>query len=133
MDKIKIPFSEFEFSFARSSGAGGQNINKVNTKAVMYWDIDQSESISFDIKQRFKVRFPHFIVDGGKVLITSQKNRTQKMNIDDCIEKLLVMLEEVRFPPKPRKKTKPKRSAVEKRLKTKKLDSDKKRMRKADY
>jgi ribosome-associated protein len=133
MDRIKIPFSEFTFSFARSSGAGGQNINKVNTKAVMYWDIELSESISWDIKERFKARYGNYIVEGGQVQITSQKNRTQKANIDDCIAKLHVMLEEVRFPPKPRKKTKPKRSAIEKRLKGKKIDSEKKRMRKNDY
>ncbi len=133
MDRIKIPFSEFTFSFARSSGAGGQNINKVNTKAVMYWDISISESISPEIKQRFRERYGNYIIDSGLVQITSQKNRTQKANIDDCVSKLHAMLEEVRFPPKPRKKTKPKRSAIEKRLKGKKIDSEKKRNRKADY
>ncbi len=133
MDRIKIPFSEFTFTFARSSGAGGQNINKVNTKAVMYWDITASESLSFDIKERFRAHYGNYIIDGGMVQITSQKNRTQKANIEDCVEKLHAMLEAVRFPPKPRKKTKPKYSAIQKRLKTKKLDSEKKRNRKADY
>lgn len=133
MDRIKIPFSEFTFSFARSSGAGGQNINKVNTKAVMYWDISISESISPEIKQRFRERYGNYIIDSDLVQITSQKNRTQKANIDDCVSKLHAMLEEVRVPPKPRKKTKPKRSAIEKRLKGKKIDSEKKRNRKADY
>lgn len=63
----------------------------------------------------------------------SQKNRSQKDNIDDCIEKLHAMINEVAVPPKIRRATKPKRSAVLKRLSSKKKDSEKKRMRKNDY
>lgn len=66
-------------------------------------------------------------------MLVSQKHRTQKGNIDDCIEKLHEMLNAVLVPPKKRKPTKPKRSAVLKRLNTKKKDSDKKRLRRNDY
>lgn len=99
----------------------------------MYWDIDASESLHEGIKSRFKAAYGQYILDNGLVQISSQKNRTQKANMEDCIEKLHAMLNDVLIPPKPRKKTKPKRSAIEKRLKSKKIDSEKKRSRKIDY
>jgi ribosome-associated protein len=133
MDKIKIPFSEFNFTFARSSGAGGQNVNKVNSKVTLYWKIDETVACSIYVIQRFKDKYGQFIIDSGEVQLTSQKNRSQKANIDDCIEKLHFMLNEVLRPPKIRKATKPKRSAVLNRLSTKKRDSEKKQNRKKDY
>lgn len=129
MDKIRIPFSEFTFSYARSSGAGGQHINKVNSKVIMNWNLELSPSLPDAVKRRFKEKYRQFILDNGEVQIMSQKSRSQKDNIDDCIEKLHAMINEVRLPPKIRKATKPKRSAVLKRLTGKKKDSDKKRMR----
>jgi ribosome-associated protein len=133
MDRIKIPFSELEFSFARSSGAGGQHINKVNSKVIMTWKTDQTQACSAEIFLRFREKYSQFILENGDVQIVSQKTRSQKANMDDCIEKLHAMLNDVRVPPKVRKKTKPKRSAVLKRLSSKKLESEKKRMRKKDF
>lgn len=133
MDRIKIPFSEFTFSFSRSSGAGGQNINKVNSKVTMNWKIDETIACSLAVIERFKNKYSQFILDNGEVQIVSQINRSQKANMDDCIEKLHHMLNDVRLPPKIRKKTRPKRSAVLERLSSKKKDSEKKRLRKKDY
>src|SRR5205823_5100226 len=130
---IKIPFSELSFGFSRSGGSGGQNVNKVNTKVIMEWDIGASPSCPESVKERFREKFRGFITDQGIVQVIGQRHRTQKANIDDCIEKLHAMINEVRLPPKPRKKTKPKRSAVLKRLDTKKKDSEKKRLRKNDF
>ena len=133
MDRIRIPFSEFTFTFARSSGAGGQHINKVNSKVLLIWKIDETTACSPEVRERFKARFGQFILDNGEVHIVSQKTRSQKENIDDCIEKLHAMINEVRLPPKVRKATKPKRSAVYKRLESKKKDGEKKRLRRKDF
>lgn len=130
---ITIPLDELTFSFARSSGAGGQNINKVNSKATLYWNIEDSLSCPEAVKERFKKRYSQTITSEGIVQIVSQRHRTQKANIDDCIEKLHALLLSVAHPPKERKATKPKRSAIERRLQSKKRDSDKKRSRRSLY
>lgn len=133
MTHIKIPFSEFHFSYARSSGAGGQNVNKVNTKVILYWKMAETTCCHPDVIQRFRDRFGQFILDSGEVQITCQEFRSQKANQDHCIEKLHEMINSVARPPKVRKATKPKRSAVLKRLNSKKKDSEKKQMRRKDY
>jgi ribosome-associated protein len=133
MDKIKIPFSELSFTYSRSSGPGGQNINKVNSKVTLNWNIDESPSCSSSVKFRFKSKYRNYLLDSGEVQITSQESRSQKVNIDHCIEKLHRLLNDVLHPPKIRRPTKPKKSAVLKRLQTKRKDSEKKQLRKKDY
>lgn len=129
-----IPFNELKFSYSRSSGAGGQNVNKVNSKATLEWAIDQSSAISIDVKTRFKQRYGNLINNEGMVIISSQESRSQNMNQDTCIRKLHRMIEEVLHPPKIRKKTKPKYSAVQKRLNGKRVESVKKKLRgKVDF
>lgn len=125
---ITLKDDEISFSFSRSSGAGGQNVNKVNSKATLHWDIIHSEAISQGIKDRFLQRYGHYIV-GDNVVITSQKHRSQNLNIKECKDKLLEMLRVVEHPPKKRMKTKPTYSSVKKRLDSKKKDSLKKQLR----
>lgn len=133
MDKINIAFSEFTFTYSRSGGAGGQNVNKVNSKVILNWKIDETQCCPAGVIQRFKDKYSQFILDNGEVQIMSQKHRSQKANVDDCIEKLHAMINDVLRPPKIRRPTKPKRSAVLDRLKSKKKDSEKKQMRRKDY
>lgn len=130
---IKIPDNEFTFTFSKSSGAGGQNINKLNTCATLSWNLADSPSLSEPVKKRFRESFKRFVLEDGSVSVTSQRHRTQKRNIEDCKEKLLSMLNSVRLPPKARRPTKPTRSSVRKRLEGKKRHSDKKKMRQKDF
>lgn len=128
-EKFVIPFSELRFSYARSGGAGGQNVNKVNSKVIMDWDLAGSPSLPEDVKERFRARFKNLIKENGEVQLQSDRERSQKMNVDDCIKKLHEMIEKVAVPPRPRKKTKPTKSSVRKRLNSKKLHSEKKESR----
>ena len=133
-DEIIIPQEEFKFSFSRSSGAGGQNVNKVNTKVTLIWNFLETNSLSDAVKKRFKKRFGRTITLDGSVKISSQRFRTQPRNIADCIEKLHEMIEIVRKAPKRRIKTKPSRSSVKRNTKSRKLRSAiKSNRKKVDY
>lgn len=129
---IKIPANEYKFSFSRSSGAGGQNVNKLNTRATLTWDMSASKACTKAVKERFKNKYGRFMV-GDDVVIHSQKFRTQKMNMDDCVAKLEKYLSLVEFPAKKRVPTKPTKSSQKKRLDQKSKDSMKKKLRQEKF
>ncbi len=126
---IRIPDDELRFSFARSSGPGGQNVNKVNSKAILRWDVSNSPSLPADVRERFVGAYGSRITVEGEIVIVGERFRDQPKNIADCREKLRAMLAAVARPPKKRKKTKPSRAAKQRRLDSKKREGDKKRGR----
>lgn len=127
--KIQIPWTEFRISYARSSGPGGQNVNKLNTKAVLDWTVSTSPSISEAVRQRFLARFASRISTDGRVVIASDEHRQQEANLKACFEKLKDMLLDVAEPPKIRRPTKPTRGSQERRLGEKRLRASTKRQR----
>ncbi|MDO9182722.1 MAG: alternative ribosome rescue aminoacyl-tRNA hydrolase ArfB [Bacteriovorax sp.] len=133
MLKFKIPAAEFFFTFSRSSGAGGQNVNKVSTKATLQWNVFANTSLPKDVIERFIKKYDNRISEDGILTIVSQKTRSQNLNSTDAIEKLHEMIDSVAVAPKIRKPTKPSRSAVNKRLNEKKSHSDKKKSRQEKY
>ncbi|MFQ5732833.1 MAG: alternative ribosome rescue aminoacyl-tRNA hydrolase ArfB [Planctomycetaceae bacterium] len=128
--RIRIPLSEFEWTFSRSSGPGGQNVNKVSSKAQLRWNVSDTESLPADVKERFVQKYRRRITTSGEFLISSQRYRDQPNNVDDCRRKLCELILAVSVAPKTRKKTKPGRAAKERRLREKKRRSERKQMRK---
>ena len=127
--RFEIPRAEFSLSFVRSSGPGGQNVNKVNSKVQLHWLVTRSRSLPEDVRLRFVARYARQINGRGELVLSSQRYRDQSKNIDDCLAKLREMVLAVATPPKRRKKTRPPRSAGENRLQEKRATSDKKRRR----
>lgn len=127
--RIRVPTREFEFSFVRSSGPGGQNVNKTATKAQLRWPVVDSPSLPADVKDRFLKKYRRRITTDGELLLTSQRYRDQSRNTADCLEKLRGLLAEVAAPPAPRKKTRPSRASKRRRLKQKREQSQKKQRR----
>ena len=128
---IIISPKEFQFDFVRSPGAGGQNVNKVNSKAVLRWNVEASPSISEALRQRFIAKWSRRINQEGELVVSSSRYRDQLKNKQDAMDKLAAMIEEVKAPPKPRKKTKPSKAAKERRLREKKQRSETKSRRKS--
>lgn len=126
-----IPYSEFLFSFARSSGPGGQNVNKVNSKAILKWNLFKSESITDD--QRAKLQSKLKLNDEGEVIVMSDRFRDQGKNKEDCIEKFHALIKLALHEPKKRKKTKKTYSSELKSKESKKRHSEKKKLRSIRY
>ncbi len=128
---ISIPRDELRFTYVRSSGPGGQNVNKTATKAVMRWDVAGTPSLPDDVRERFQAKYANRLTAGGELILTSQRYRDQARNTEDCIEKLKAMIQEVAEPPVQRKKRKPSRAAARRRLEEKRRISEKKQSRRA--
>ena len=128
-DRISIPDTEFTFTFARSGGPGGQNVNKVNSKAMMQWDVLRSPSIPDGIRQRFLKAYSRRMTKEGAVMIASQRYRDQGRNVADCLSKLRELILAVHDAPQQRKPTQPSRGAKQRRLTDKKQASERKQNR----
>jgi len=127
--RLGIPRSELRFSYVRSSGPGGQNVNKVNTKAVLRWPVAKNRSLPQDVRERFLQRYAKRISERGELLLMSQRTRDQSKNQKDCLDRLQKLVLSVALPPRPRKKTRPPRSANESRLRDKRAVTERKRRR----
>jgi ribosome-associated protein len=120
---IHIPEGEFSWSFVRSGGPGGQNVNKVASKAVLRWNLVASPSVPEDVKERLQSRLGRRLTGEGDLVLTSQRYRDQERNRQDCLDKLRGLVLEGTRVPKVRKKTKPSRGAQERRLAAKRRRS----------
>ncbi len=128
-DRIEIPFTEFDFSFSRSGGPGGQNVNKVNSKVTLRWSVAKSPTLPADVRERFVQRYRRRITNDGEFVMHSERYRDQGRNVADCLEKLRELLLEVAVAPKRRRPTKPTRGSKERRLKEKRATSERKARR----
>jgi len=118
---LTVPMEEFSFTFARSGGPGGQNVNKVSSKVVLRWTPARSPGLPADLLARLLAQQKNRLTKDGELLITSQKTRDQGRNLDDCLEKLRALVLAALHVPKARKATRPSRGAKERRLSTKRI------------
>lgn len=128
--KIQISENQLVIKTSRSSGPGGQNVNKLNTKAAASLDIKNCDCLNDEQKQTILKKLSSRLTNDGRLIVESQKFRTQRANIDCAIEKMAAVIESALKKPKKRKPTRPSFASVEKRLKTKKLKSNLKKQRK---
>jgi ribosome-associated protein len=106
-------------------------VNKVESKAVLRWDVARSRAVTGAVRARFVERHRHRITVDGELVLASQRYRDRERNVADCVEKLRAMLAEVAAPPKPRRPTRPGRGARERRLAAKKALGRKKAERRS--
>lgn len=126
---FQIPDEELRFEFARSGGPGGQNVNKVNSKATLRWKPALNQSLPSGIRERFLKRFQSRLTEEGELLIVGQRFRDHPKNIADCQERLRQMIVDVLQPPKRRIKTRPTGGSIRRRLESKRQNSQKKQGR----
>jgi ribosome-associated protein len=122
--------SEFTFTASRSSGPGGQNVNKVSTKVELRFDIKGSALLTEDEKELIQTVLAKKINSAGELILVSQSDRSQLKNREKVIEKFYSLLVKALTPVKKRKPTKPSKAAKEKRLEEKQIQSEKKARRK---
>ena len=121
--------AEFIFQASRSSGPGGQNVNKVNSKIELRFNIQNSVILTDDQKEILLSKLSAKISLDGFLIVVSQRNRSQLVNKEDAIRKLYELIEKALRPVKRRKSSRPTRSSVEKRLTGKRIKADIKQSR----
>jgi ribosome-associated protein len=130
-DTLSIPDEEVSFATSRSGGPGGQNVNKLETRVTVRFDLDRSAVLSDEQKARLRERLATRITRDGVLQVTSQRHRSQGANRDAAVERFAELLRDNLRAEPPRKKTRPSRAAKARRLDEKRRQSQRKRERSA--
>jgi ribosome-associated protein len=118
--EIAIPDEEFEWKFIRSSGPGGQNVNKVSSAAQLRFLLPLNTSLPVAARNRLRRLAGQKLIDDGSILISARSERSQDMNRRDALERLAELVRAALIEPKIRKKTRPTRASKERRIDSKK-------------
>jgi len=129
---MKIPQDRLRIRYVRSGGPGGQNVNKVATKADVRFRVADADWIPGPWRERLRQQQARRINARGELVIVSSRYRTRQRNLEDCLEKLARLLERARKIPKKRRSTRPTVASKERRLETKRQRSKLKRGRRGD-
>ncbi|HKW14275.1 MAG TPA: alternative ribosome rescue aminoacyl-tRNA hydrolase ArfB [Candidatus Krumholzibacteria bacterium] len=126
---LSLDESELEITFVRSSGPGGQNVNKVATAAQLRFDAARSPSLPDDVRLRLMSRAGSRLTREGVLIITARRFRTQERNRADAIARLVELIRAAATPPKRRRKTRTPAAAKARRVDAKRRRSNTKRLR----
>ena len=129
---LTIPASELSFAFARSGGPGGQNVNKVSSKAELRWNPTTSAALSPADRTWLLGKLANRLTTDGTLIVTSTATRDQIKNRDDAMSKLTLIVRAALERPKARRATKPSRASKRRRVEAKRHRSEIKRNRRGD-
>jgi ribosome-associated protein len=126
---LSIPERELVWAAVRSSGPGGQNVNKVSSKVELRFDFEASSSLTHNVKIRLRGIAVHRLDGDGRILIVSQITRNQPQNLEDARQRLAELIARALVVPKKRRPTKPSKAAKRRRVENKRVQSQKKQSR----
>ena len=128
-ESLSIPRNELDVRVSRSSGAGGQHVNKTSSRVEIFWNIPGSRSLTEEQRTRLREKFASRLTGEGSIRVVASDMRSQSRNRDLAEERLAEIVRRALVVPRKRKPTKPTRAAKEARLESKKRQSHKKRSR----
>jgi ribosome-associated protein len=128
-EQIEIPDDELEWKFVRSSGPGGQNVNKVSSAVQLRFLLPRNTSLPGAVRGRLRRLAGQKLVDDGSILIAARRERSQEQNRRAALERLAELIRAALIEPKVRKKTRPTRASMERRIESKKRRAGTKRSR----
>jgi ribosome-associated protein len=129
---LVLPADEIEVSYTRSGGPGGQNVNKVESCAILRFSISNSRTLSEDQKRRLRAVLGSRITSEEEILIRADRHRERRRNEGDARDRLATVLSKALLPPRIRKPSRPSRGSVERRLESKRRRSTTKRARRVE-
>jgi ribosome-associated protein len=124
-----IPLNEIKLNFTRSSGAGGQNVNKTATKVIVRWTVGESRVFSQEEKARIRIKLANRLNSQDEIVIASEEERSQAQNRESATARLRFLVNKALIIPKKRRSTRPTKSSKLKRLESKKKHAQKKAAR----
>lgn len=126
---LEIPRSELDYRATRAGGPGGQHVNKTSSRIELTWNVESSRAITEEQRSRLRDKLGGRMDAGGSIRIVASDSRSQSQNREEADRRLAELVRRALIVPKKRRKTRPTRSSVEARLRSKREASEKKRER----